>query len=224
MSIHDSLLPKKLAKAKIEGATEERERLIVLLDENFHIEPIGKDINEGMCLNIADLRAFLESKAVDVQEPEAPMNHLKPSDALIESMCLRYDHSFGMPSGQQFMGIGVGLTDQQKDSIRSTMRQLWEEVAGVGFYKGHDTIATYQDQIAELEAKATPRPMSEWNEEDGPALWWRFPVVEPPYVGSPLDDDWWEGNHPSAFTHWTPITVPNQPETDAELGFQIGPP
>lgn len=31
------------------------------------------------------------------------------------------------------------------------------------------------------------RPLSEWHEDMGPKLWWRFPIDEPPYVGSPLD-------------------------------------
>ena len=80
---------------------------------------------------------------------------LKPSDELIESMCLRYDHSFGMPSNKQFMGIPINLTDRQKDSIRSTMRQLWEEVAGVGFYKGMDTISAYRDALESIATLKT---------------------------------------------------------------------
>jgi hypothetical protein len=31
------------------------------------------------------------------------------------------------------------------------------------------------------------RPLSEWHEDMGPKLWWRFPIEEPPYCGSPLD-------------------------------------
>jgi hypothetical protein len=48
--------------------------------------------------------------------------------------------------------------------------------------------------------------LDEWTEETGAVLWWRFPVVEPPYVGSPLDDDW-PGHH----THWTEIPIPSDP-------------
>jgi hypothetical protein len=29
-----------------------------------------------------------------------------------------------------------------------------------------------------------------WHEDFGNVLWWLFPIVEPPYVGTPLDDDW----------------------------------
>ncbi len=31
------------------------------------------------------------------------------------------------------------------------------------------------------------RPLSEWHEDMGPKLWWKFPLSEAPYVGSPLD-------------------------------------
>jgi hypothetical protein len=30
----------------------------------------------------------------------------------------------------------------------------------------------------------------DWHEEDGDALWWRFPVSESPYCGSPIDTAW----------------------------------
>lgn len=50
------------------------------------------------------------------------------------------------------------------------------------------------------------RPIGDWTEEDGAVLWWRFPIEEPPYVGSPLDDEF-----PDYVTHWTPIVVPVEP-------------
>lgn len=49
----------------------------------------------------------------------------------------------------------------------------------------------------------TPRPLDEWHEDNGPALWWTLPVSEPPYAGTPLDDDF-----PEHVTHWTPLEIP----------------
>lgn len=46
-----------------------------------------------------------------------------PDPKLIESMALRYRHDFGF------------LDEPQKEAIRTTMKQLWEEVVGLGFYK-----------------------------------------------------------------------------------------
>ena len=52
-----------------------------------------------------------------------------------------------------------------------------------------------------------PRPLEEWGEDYGDVLWWAFPIEEPPYVGSPLDEKW-----PGYHTHWTPIVVPEPPK------------
>lgn len=46
-------------------------------------------------------------------------------------------------------------------------------------------------------------PIDSWHEDDGPALWWGFPVAEPPYCGTPLDDDF-----PDYLTHWTRLPEP----------------
>jgi hypothetical protein len=53
------------------------------------------------------------------------------------------------------------------------------------------------------------RPISEWHEDMGEKLWWKFPIVESPYIGSPLDCIWatyeeFEG----LFTHFTDIPYP----------------
>lgn len=49
-------------------------------------------------------------------------------------------------------------------------------------------------------------PLSEWHEDDGFVVWWKFPVEEPAWIGTPNDDDW-----PGYHTHWTahpPIPTP----------------
>jgi hypothetical protein len=61
-------------------------------------------------------------------------------------------------------------------------------------------------RIAELEAKAVPRPLDDWHEDFGPMLWWTFPIQEEPYCGTPNDSDW-----PGYHTHWTPIPIPEDP-------------
>lgn len=60
-------------------------------------------------------------------------------------------------------------------------------------------------QLRELVASAVAdqlaaRTLADYHEDFGTVLWWMFPVTEPPYVGSPLDDDW-----PGYHTHWTPL-------------------
>ena len=66
------------------------------------------------------------------------------------------------------------------------------------------------------------RPLAAWHEDDGDVLWWRFPLNEAPWVGTPNDlgqvvevhtagglvcrgsVGGWPGYH----THWTPLPQP----------------
>lgn len=47
-------------------------------------------------------------------------------------------------------------------------------------------------------------PEKEWHEDDGNVIWWKLPIEEPPYVGTPLDSDFEEGY----YTHFTRLTEP----------------
>ena len=42
-------------------------------------------------------------------------------------------------------------------------------------------------------------PGEEYHEDMGPVTWWRLPVDEPPWVGTPNDSDW-----PGYHTHFAP--------------------
>lgn len=72
--------------------------------------------------------------------------------------------------------------------------------------------------------------LDEWTEHDGDVLWWKFPLSESPYVGSPLDTgravevtirdsvrDYTYTQHfggwPGYHTHWTRLPVPPQDPT-----------
>lgn len=58
--------------------------------------------------------------------------------------------------------------------------------------------------VVGTEAQMVARHISDWHEDDGPVLWWKLPVCEPPWAGTPLDDDW-----PGYQTHWTTIVCPD---------------
>lgn len=47
------------------------------------------------------------------------------------------------------------------------------------------------------------RPLDDYHEDMGPVLWWRLPIDEPPYCGSPLCSNW-----PGYHTHFTPVVLP----------------
>lgn len=58
----------------------------------------------------------------------------EPDPLLIDSMCMRWRHDFGLQRDADDQ-LSSGLTDAERDSLRSSMRQLWEEVVGHGFYR-----------------------------------------------------------------------------------------
>lgn len=67
--------------------------------------------------------------------------------------------------------------------------------------KSEEQLKSYKVILEPLFTHA--RAAETWHDDDGPVLWWRPPVMEPPYAGSPSDDDW-----PGYHTHWTPIIIP----------------
>lgn len=87
----------------------------------------------------------------------------------------------------------------------------------VVFPRGDEVDAEFADHLiasgVTVDADANKAiPIDEWHEDDGYVLWWRFPIVEPPYVGSPYCGDWKE----DYYTHWTPIACPEQPMEGAK--------
>lgn len=66
----------------------------------------------------------------------------------------------------------------------------------------------YAENLGKVEKFATQviewKPIEEWHEDIGSSFWAVFPVCEPYYAGSPLDDDW-----PDYHTHFIPMSVFN---------------
>lgn len=54
---------------------------------------------------------------------------------------------------------------------------------------------------AKLEDLRRLRRADDYHEDHGVVLWWHVPICEPPYCGTPLDDDF----DPLWFTHWSPV-------------------
>lgn len=74
------------------------------------------------------------------------------------------------------------------------------------------TLAERNDAVLGLSDLKTPRTLDEWHDDIGPVLWWKLPVDEPPYAGTPLDEDW-----PDYHTHWTPIPVPDESIVESSI-------
>ncbi|MDU2057687.1 MAG: hypothetical protein E6719_00025 [Dermabacter sp.] len=74
----------------------------------------------------------------------------------------------------------------------------------------HKVLCDYEDTPAVLIAVPKyARHIDEWHEVDGPVLWWRDPIEEPPYVGTPDDADFDE-----TYKWWSPIDTPEIPESE----------
>lgn len=65
---------------------------------------------------------------------------------------------------------------------------------------------------AEEKVGVVARPYDERGEDYGEALWWSFPIEEPPYLGSPISYHA-DGSPtvPEWCTHWTPVFIPRDP-------------
>ena len=66
----------------------------------------------------------------------------KPPQGLLMSMAIRYDHGLGVDGYyDQPLFATSGLTHKQRlESTLTTMLQLYEEVAGWGFFKYPDVV------------------------------------------------------------------------------------
>lgn len=68
---------------------------------------------------------------------------------------------------------------------------------------------------AEKKVGIVAIPADDWYEDYGDALWWSFPVEEPPYHGSPISYHA-DGSPtvPEHCTHWTRYFVPRDPDRE----------
>ena len=69
----------------------------------------------------------------------------------------------------------------------------------------------------DLLEHAALHPRDTWSEEDGDVLWYRLPIEEPPYCGTPNSSDWpecpGEPVYDGYYTHWQ--RLPPLPKTAA---------
>lgn len=83
-----------------------------------------------------------------------------------------------------------------------------------GYAANEARIIAYNIAINKLEQIEEPKPekvearlAEHWHEDIGDVLWWNFPVEEPPYCGTPLDE-----HFPKYKTHFTTIDMPTEIE------------
>lgn len=59
------------------------------------------------------------------------------------------------------------------------------------------------------------RPAEEYHEDYGSVLWWKFPIEEPPVVGTQDSYDRYGDPIVKEYhTHWSPIPIPREPKRE----------
>lgn len=111
--------------------------------------------------------------------------------AALESERQARERAEGLGQAIRQFAVGIGICRADAAPSESELRMLLGDAAA---------------ELARLRGVERLRPLDEWHEDCGPALWWRFPIEEAPYCGGPLDCDW-----PGYHTHWSPI-----PTVDAD--------
>lgn len=94
----------------------------------------------------------------------------------------------------------------QKDNIGAFHYSL-KRKAKSNEFNDYDAFFDYHmavKRFGELEDLFEPIPAEEWHEDDGDVIWWKFPIEEPPYLGSPLDEKFTF----DYYTHFTRFTIP----------------
>ena len=84
-----------------------------------------------------------------------------------------------------------------------------------GYNDASDDIIGIVNQLDE-PTKVIAHLAEKWHEDIGPVLWWDFPVEEPPYCGTPLDDDF-----PKYKTHFTELHIPDEVEEEPKWVVKI---
>lgn len=107
--------------------------------------------------------------------------------------------------GMQGMLASLGRARGLLVELDSVLRMA-ESHNGGALTAAHVRAAVEPYLPLDLGPNTEAQRLEDWHEDDGPALWWRFPLNEPPYCGHPNCDDW-----PGYHTHWTPLVVPDAP-------------
>ena len=105
------------------------------------------------------------------------------------------------------------------DELETTSTQFFHVATSTGVEANNKTLSTgvfaglgiAKSVLTKLEEsqKVIAQLSEKWHEDIGPVLWWDFPVEEPPYCGTPLDDDF-----PKYKTHFTELHIPDEVEQE----------
>lgn len=99
----------------------------------------------------------------------------------------------------------ISFVNNAKEDLNFSFRTYHKTYPG---YVQGNKLINYINQLDEPQ-KVIAQLAEKWHEDIGPVLWWDFPVEEPPYCGTPLDDDF-----PKYKTHFTELRIPDEVEEE----------
>lgn len=112
------------------------------------------------------------------------------------------------------------------EELETTSTQFFHVATSTGVEANNKTLSTgvfaglgiAKSVLTKLEEpqKVIAQLSEKWHEDIGPVLWWDFPVEEPPYCGTPLDDDF-----PKYKTHFTELHIPDEVEEEPKWVVKI---
>lgn len=103
------------------------------------------------------------------------------------------------------------LTDLRADLEKSTTATPTRSDLMLENSRLNDEVEALKADKQAHELIVAPVHIDKWCEELGDVLWWKFPIVEPPYCGQPIDCDW-----PDCHTHFTLLFCPTPPKESDE--------
>lgn len=116
------------------------------------------------------------------------------------------------------------MNKQEKEQLISFINKAKEDLSfdfgeyhrtHRGYVLGTKVIGYIKHLYEQQKVKA--RLAKHWDEDLGDCLWWDFPVEEPPYCGTPLDDDF-----PKYKTHFTELHIPDEVEEEPKWVVKVG--
>ena len=112
------------------------------------------------------------------------------------------------------------------EELETTSTQFFHVATSTGVEANNKTLSTgvfaglgiAKSVLTKLEEpqKVIAQLSEKWHEDIGPVLWWDFPVEEPPYCGTPLDDDF-----PKYKTHFTELHIPDEVEEEPKYYIRL---
>jgi hypothetical protein len=179
-------------------------------------EPLDSIPKEEQVLK--DLLKAVQAYQSRTNEPATELSDdfRKGARAMFDSLLCRAANNYhGNPS------VDAACTEENKivtawaaDALAEVSVDDWNEWASItDLRRENDELKA---QVRAAQPPGVARPASEWHEDMGDVLWWKFPIDSAPYCGSPLDSHWQEHELDKVFTHWTPLQLPADPTLTKE--------